>query len=90
MEAAHSPEAKAKRAATLARKKAERDAAKLAQPNIRESMRKVQSIPLDMIPGDPPKKVKRKSYYSKMHPAVMTKEKAVFEIIRLATWLAQN
>lgn len=89
--AAHSPEARAKRAATIARKKAERDAL-VDTPQERKALKKllrpVQSIPLDMIPDEPKKVVKRKSYYAKGHPAVMTKEWAAMEIMRLTMWLA--
>lgn len=79
--AAHTPEANAKRAATLKKRKAAEKRA-----------RKVTSIPLEAIPDDrPAKKAKLKKLRAKVATADgFTREKAALEIVRLTMWLAQN
>ena len=76
--AAHTPEANAKRAASLAAKHA--------------GKKKVTSIPLDAIPDDKPKvkptKVKAKVKLETLDG--LTRERAALEIMRLTMWLAQQ
>jgi hypothetical protein len=81
--AAHSPEARAKRAETMKRKKM----AKLAEAG--DETPRMHSIPLHAIPdAEPPKKKKKYVRVLKTHHDAMTRERAAMEITRLVMWLA--
>ena len=77
--AAHTPEANAKRAATLAAKHAAKKAAKLAKV--------VTSIPLEAIPDDRPKAKLKKAKAKVATLDGFTREQMALEIIRLTTLL---
>lgn len=82
MAAAHTPEARAKRAATMMRKKLEQEA-------LGDETPRAHSIPLSAIPDDRPAR-KKKKYVKvlKTQHNTMTREVAALEIVRLTMWLA--
>ena len=76
--AAHTPEANAKRAATLAKLRAAKKA------------KVVTSIPLEAIPDDRPKAKLKKDKAKVATLDGLTRERAAMEIMRLTMWLAQQ
>jgi hypothetical protein len=95
MAAAHSPAARAKRAATMARKKAEREKLTEGWTKVGDETPAMHSIPLSAIPGEEPKKKRKQQKrnrnaeaWANANSGTMTREKAAMEIVRLTMWLA--
>jgi len=91
--AAHTPEANAKRAATMARRRVENASLAAAASlkhrgaNRADEKRKVTSIPLEAIPDDRPKAKLKKAKAKVATLDGFTREQMALEIIRLTTLL---
>ena len=100
--AAHTPEANAKRAATMARNRAAkaslaaaaslkyRDANRAEEKKAAKLAKVVTSIPLESIPDDRPVTKLKKAKVKMATLDGLTRERAALEIMRLTMWLAQQ